>query len=409
MAMALPGFAADFTPVARVDALGGQVFFNDYLGRLNSKSERGDWLLGDGIKLSSAESVIPTLNGQYTNMAEVLPFGGGGTLVTQTLDNTAMLRWVQRAGAWAVKPFASFKNEMLTISDSESLDTGLFDSDQGGAGVELEWKGRRHVKSVRQDLSWDRTAFYHYNPSSPVNPLFGQELFQNVDALNFDSYSYELSVDEAPNAPTLLSASLGMSYLYYPDQQVFSDSPVPTGELPSQPTSQKRVDYMDTATVGATRRWSGSWGSRPWAGSAGLTAGYVGLSSNQNNFDDGQSQSNLLRVNPNYYSYDEFSAGPLLNVTLGGGWLANLSYNYAFRAYRSRPVQNADGAYPMNAAEINTRTQTLSYSLTCPLTKRWSFQASGGYVDAASNTQFDKFYLYSYGYLYYFAGFGVAL
>ena len=397
--------------------MGGQMFFNDYLGKLDSKSEQGNWLFGDGIKLSSGESVIPTLNGQYTNMAEVLPFGGGGTLVTQTLDNTVMLRWVHRAGAWAVKPFASFKNEMLTISKTEALDTGLLDSDQGGAGVELEWKGRRHFKSVRQDLSWDRTVFYHYNPQSPINPLFGQELLQNGEALNFDSYSYELSVDEAPDAPTLLSASLGLSYLYYPDQQVFSGPPspgssLPLGELPSQPTSQKRVDYMDTATVGATRRWAGSWGSRPWSGSAGLTAGYVGLNSNQNDFDLLQSNSTQPHINMNYYSYDEFSAGPILNFTLGGGWLANLSYNYAFRAYRDRPVQNADGIYPTTmsaAATINTNTQTLSYSLACPLTKRWSFQASGGYVGATSNTQFDKFYLYSYSYLYYFAGFGVAL
>lgn len=396
--------ALENTPVVRVDAAGGQIFFKDSAGTsktlVGSASGTGDWIFADGLKLSDDDVLLPTFSGQYLRRDQVNQIGGGGTLVSETLDDDASLRWIHSMGSWLIKPNVNYKSELAVSLPQDSLGKGFFDMRQAGAGVELERKGER-LKSVRQNLGVSRTDYYHYQAAR--SPLFGAEFLLDRRALDFVSYDYSIAADYVPWGDGLLSASAEGSYADYAHQQTLEPNPVnPAGFVIS---STNRHDWLGTWLLGLTQRWAGSLDGTPVEGSAGLTAGYVVLSSNQNDFDASQSGMGA-RFNSNYYSYHEISAGPLLSVT-SGKWKSSLSYNYAQRSYVSRPVQDSSGAYLGGA--VRTDTQTAAYSLTCQLGRGFSAQASGGYVHAASNTRFENFYLYNYSYPYYFLGFGYSL
>jgi len=387
----------------KLDAAGGRLFFHDYGGENDTTTGSADWLMADGLKFSDHDALLPSLNGRYSRSSQVNQIGGGGTLVTQSLDDTAGLRWIRSFGAWALKPNASYKSELATIDSQEDLGAGLFDFGQESAGAELEWTGQGALKSVRQDFSVSNTDYYHYQPGR--SPLFGAELLSNGRDLNFISYGYTATADLAPWAGGLLSASLGGSYLDYGDQKVVEGD---TGAKTFTITSRARQDWMGNFVASITQKLPDDPGGLPVTGSATLSLGFTALRSNQNDVDKYQSDSSVFKFNPDYYSYDEFSAGPLVSLVVAGKLRMSFSYNFARRDYLSRPVQNGAGNYL--GGNVYTDTHTLAYSASYPV---WpsglSAQISGGYVASSSNMAFENFYLYNYSYPYAFAGLSYAL
>ena len=402
----VPIAALENTPVVRVDAAGGQVFFKDFAGTsktpVGTAAGSADWLFADGMKLSENDLLIPAVSGQYLRRDQVNQLGGGGTLVSQTLDDSASLRWVHSFGAWLIKPNIDYKNELAVSLPQDSIGKGLFDMSQFSAGLEAEWKGER-VKSLRQTFAASKTDYYHYQTAR--SPLFGAELLLDGRNLNFLSYDYTLAADFVPWESALLSGSAGANFEDYAHQNVLQADPAnPAGFLI---VSKNRRDLLGTWLLSMTQRWSSSWGETPLETSAGLSAGYVVLSSNQNDFDAFQSAATSARFNSNFYSYHESSIGPLLSLTVAGKWKATASYTYARREYVARPVQDSLGSYL--GGSVRTDTHAASISLSGQLSKHFSAQASGGYVYSSSNSHFESFYLYNYSYPYYFAGFGYTL
>ncbi len=406
MLIAGPARALDQVPIARFDAAGGQVFFKDYAG--TSKTPAGtaaasaDWLFADGLKLSDDDALIPAISGQYMRRDQVNQIGGGGTLVSQTLDNDASLRWVHSFGSWAIKPNVDYKSELAVSLPGDALGKGFFDFRQVDAGIEAEWKGET-VKSARETFSAGRIQYYHYRFGIGVSPLFGEELHTDNRNLDFSSYNDTLAIDLVPWEDGLVSASLGGSLADYAHQRRLD----PDSANGSVLSTVDRRDWMGTALLGLTQRWSGELGGLPAEGSAGVTGGYVVLSSNQNNFDLNQSFSTAFQFNPNYYSYHEYAIGPLLSLTLDRRYTATFAYNYTRRQYVDRPVQDSTGAYL--AGHVRTSAHSASYGLSYQATKRLSARAMGGYVYSTSNSHFESFYLYNYSYPYYFVGFGWSL
>ncbi len=387
----------------KIDGAAGRLFFHDYTGENDTTTGDADWLLADGLKLSDSDTLLPSFNGAYTHSSQVNQIGGGGTLVTQTLDNAASLRWIHSFGAWSLKPNISYKSELATINSQEALGAGIFDFGQESGGAELEWSVQGLVKSVRQDFSASNTDYYHYQPGR--SPLFGVELLSNGGDLNFMSYSYTASADFALWNGGLATASLGGSLLDYGDQKVIEgDANAKTYSL----TSRTRQDSMADAVLSLTQKLSGSPAGIPVEASASLSLGYTALRSDQNDVDNFQSNSSVFMFTPDYYSYDEFSAGPLLSLSVARKCLISLSYNFARRNYLGRPVQNGAGGYL--GGTVYTDTHTVAYSVSYPiLFPGLNVQASGGYVAASSNMAFENFYLYNYSYPYFFAGLGYAL
>lgn len=399
--------AAELQPVLKLDAAGGQVLFSDQntrdLSFSNSAAATGDWLFAEGIAFSPGDILLPQFSGQYARRNQLTSIAGGSIQTSQTMDNTVGLRWIYDLGDnWKVKPNFSFKSELIAQNNSEALGAGLFDLHQEQGGVEFEWNGE-DLKSLRQSISGGKTQYYHYDPRN--SPLFGLELLTGRQVLDIDAIDYQAAADYQPWKDGLLTGTLDLSRIEYPNQIVFQGL---------VPTTSKRVDWLWSTLLGLTQKWTVVPGERPVDLSASLTGGFAELVSNQNDVDiqSPAGQASVLATgngipNSDYYSYTEYSIGPMFSLASGAAWRATLGYNFARRDYRDRPVQDGAGQYVSD--KIRTETHTLTISGLYMLTKNWSVQASAGYVRAFSNTGFQNFYLYSYNFPYYFLGFGYAL
>lgn len=343
--------------------------------------------------MSERDALIPLYSGRYLRREQISDAGGGARAVSETLDQAAGVRFVRSWGAWSIKPNASYKSQ-LVAGRGESLGSGLFDRGQASAGLEAERRGVKFT-SVRQTVSAAASRYYHYQAAR--SPLFGAELLSDDRALDTAAYDYTAAADYALGERHVLSASAGVSLVDYPRQRVFEGAAL-SGRL--------RRDWLGTATLGAARRLPQETGARIF-GSAGLSAGYAVLSSNQNGLDAGQSTPGQVRANPDYYSYMEWSAGPLVNLGGREGWKISVSYNYARRAYRARLVQDAAGGYAPD--KVRTDIQTLSCVASYPLFGRLAVQASGGWLKASSNNRFETYSLSNYDYPYLFLGLSFAL
>jgi hypothetical protein len=405
-ALAAPLQALEHAPLLRLDASGGQIFFKTPSGY--SRTIKGtatgslNWLFADGVALGESDTVIPSVSGQYLRRNQVNHIGGGGTLVTETLDNNAGLRWIHAAGSWSFKPTLAYKGQLVVSLPGETFGKGFFDMNQVSAALEIERKGER-LKSLRQGFSAAKTRYYHYEASR--SPLFGLELLLHDRALDFVAYGYTIGADLEPWENGLLSASAEGSYLDYSRQRVLKPAPGVADAF--RIGSKTRRDLAVSALAGLTHRGALTLGELPVEWSAGMTAAFLQFDSNQNNFDAGQSAAAVFRLNRDFYSYREASAGPLLSATVAKRWRASLLYNAARRRYDQRETQDSEGAYA--GGRVITTTQSVSGSLSCQLHKSLSAQASGGYFRSESNTKFDSYYLYNFSYPYYFVGLSYSL
>lgn len=393
--LASPAAGFDTVPVARLEAAGGRVAFRDggVAGRpLDSPAGSAAWRLGAGLRLSEDDTLVPLASGSYMRRRQVSDVAGSATATTETLTQSAGLRYMRALGSWTLKPNVSYQSR-LEASGEERLGRGMFDRRQTGAGLEAEWK-RGPLKSLRLTASAARARYYHYQAARST--LFGAELLLDDRALDASSYDLNAASDWAAGERWTLSASAGASRVDYPHQVVFEGATT---------TGRARRDLVGSWTLGASRAWAA--GDGRYSGSAGLTAGFSMLSSNQNDVDPGQSSAGVLRENPDFYSYSEWSAGPTLGAGARGGWRASLSYQVSERAYRARPAQDASGGYL--DARARTRVQTLSWAASYPVLGGLSAQASGGWVKASSNTRFERYSLYNYSYPYLFIGAAYAL
>lgn len=388
-ALAAPAGAYEWVPVASVDLLGGQYFFQ---GQHTSFSGNGDWLFSPGLQLSERDALIPLLSGQYRRTREVRELVGGGFLTQESLDNTAALKYVRLLSeSWNVKPSLSYKNELITESEDETLGNGLFDYHKVSAGVELERTGGELVKSLRQSVNVYAIRFYHYRALSAQSADLGAEVNAGDRVLDFDAYDYSVAADLLPREGTLLSASFLASVRPYRDQKLVT--------LAGTYSSADRLDlYFAGALSG--RQALPAWGRLESA--AGLNAALYRSASNQHNYD-----AQNTRFNPGYYDYVEFAAGPFVAARWDKGPTASLSYDYTQRNYDRRPIQDAAGLYGQDA--IRMRTHTVAASLTWPLLKGLSAKLQGSYRRATSNMLYESTYRYNYWTAHYFAGLGWTL
>lgn len=381
--------AARWTPAAKVEAFGGQYFFQ---GKQTSFSGNANWLFSPGLQLSDRDALIPIVSGQYRRTREVRELVGGGFLTQESLDNAAALQWVRLLSRdWNVKPSLSYKNELITESVDEKLGSGLFDYHKFSAGIELERTGGSLFKSVRQSLGAYAVRFYHYRALSAQSAALGAEVNAGDRVLDFNAYDYSVAADAVPREGALLSGSLLVSVRPYRDQKIV--------KLSGTYSTAERLDLYWAGALSA-RQSLPAW--RRLESAAGLNAIMIRSISNQHNYD-----AKNTRFNPDYYDYSEVSVGPFLALRWNNGPTASLSYDYTQRNYDRRPIQNASGIYGQDA--VRMRTHTISAAFSCPLYKNISAKVQGSYRRATSNMLYESTYRYNYWTAHYFAGLGWTL
>lgn len=388
-AFAAPARALEWTPVAKLDAFGGQYFFQ---GENTNFSGNANWLFSPGLQLSAHDAVIPVVSGQYRRTREVRELVGGGFLTQESLDNTVSLQWIHLLSeTWNVKPSVSVKSEFITESVDESLGTGLFDYQKFATGLEFERVGGEVFKSVRQGLSAYAVRFPRYRALASQSADLGVEVNSGDRVLDFNAYDYSLAADILPREGTLLSVSLLLSVRPYRDHKLVTEAGTYSNE--------GRLDLYG-AVAGSARQGLPALGRLESA--AGLNASLTRTVSNQHNYD-----AQNTRFNPDYYDYTEASAGPFLALRWNKGPSASLSYDYTQRNYDRRPTQTAAGLYGVDA--IRMRTHTVNVAGAWPLWKGVSLKLQGAYRRATSNMLYESTYRYNYWTAHYFAGLGWSL
>lgn len=376
--------ALSWVPVAKIDALGGQFYFQ---GENTSFSGNANWLFSPGVKLDDRNALIPLFSGQYRRTREVQELIGGGFLTQETLDNTVAVKWVHLLSQdWNVKPSLSYKNQMITESKDETLGKGIFDYHKISFGTELEKTGGELFPSVRVGAGAYGVRFYHYSALSASSADLGAEVNAGDRVLDFNAYDFTLAADMLPAEGTLLSASLLTSYRPYRDQKIVTVS--------GGYQSTNRYDVFAAGALSARQNLP-KWGELESV--AGLNLGYTRLLSNQNNYD-----ATNTRFNPGYYDYGEFAAGPFAALRWRKKLTASAGYDYTRRAYDHRPIQHESGVYGQQAIRLDTHTVNVGFSY--PVWRKISAKAQGAYRRATSNMLYESSYRYNYYTAYYFVG-----
>jgi hypothetical protein len=385
LACASRAAAAEWTPLMRLDVLGGQFF---YEGSNTSFSGNANLLFSPGVRLSDKDTIVPTLSSSYRRTREVRELVGGGFLTQESLANTAMVKYVRQLNdTWAVKPSVSYHNELITESEDDELGDGLFDFHKVSAGLELERRTER--LNVRHSVSAYTVRFYHYRAlASSVAEDLGAEINSGDRVLDFDGYDYQLSADYLAGERTMLTGTALASYRPFRDQRIVTQ----TGEY----VARNRYDFF-YAGMGALQQRLPDWGTVKQG--LGLAATYSQLAATQNNYD-----ATFTRFNPDYYDYYELGAGPQWFGSAGQRLHWSLGYDFSRRRYLHRPVQTEDGSYSTTDDRVYTHTHTATWLFTYLLWKQLSLKVQGAYRLSRSNMTYEATYKYNYDSAHYFAG-----
>lgn len=388
-APAVAAEAAEFIPVIRLDFYGGQIFFQT---QAPSIAASGDWLFSPAVRLSDRDTLIPSLSGAYRRTREVKEYIGGGFIVDETVDNMAALKWVHHVDeAYAVKPSASYKSQLVSETDDEKLGNGLFDHNKFSFGVEIERRGETLV-SLRHSF----TAFgvRYYNFKALTADRFGDEILSGHNVLDFNSYDYSVEAKIQAGEKILLTASGLGSYRDFVDQRIVTRS----GTF-----SEKNRKDLYVSMVLTAERLLPALGS-DWyllEPAAGFSGGWDQLGSNQNHYD-----APRLRFEGDYYDYKEILAGAFFKLLFGRKSAVSAGYDYVRRFYKVRAALNAEGVALVDRAFNNTHQFT--YEFSRPIYAGFSLKARGAHRLESSNDKYERSYRSNFHSAHYFIGLGWA-
>lgn len=384
---------AEFVPIFKADALGGQFFFD---GNNTSFSGNANLLFTPAVKLSDRDMFVPTLTSQYRRTREVRELIGGGFLTQESLDTMLSLKWVrQLSQTWAVKPGLSYKNELIAEAQGETLGNGLFDYHKISAGLEAE--RRAQILNLRLGAAAYTVRYYHYRALAATQQDLGAEVNSGDRVLDFNGYDGVVGVDWKLGEASVLTGTFLSSVRLFREQNLVTESGayVPT----------KRRDLYLLGTAGVQRQLP-EWSLRRLRAenAAGMNLSFGYLQSNQDNYD-----ASRTRFNPDYYDYSEFSLSPYYAMRLAKKFAATINYDFTRRRYVGRPVQTADGNYSSTNDRVYIHTHTVGWQFAYPIWKGLSVKVSGSYRVSASNMTYEKAYKYNYESAHYFAGLSYSL
>ncbi len=375
-----------WTPVAKLDFVGGQVFFE---GQSTSFTGNGNWLLVPGLKFTDKFSLIPTVSGKYRRIREVQELVGGGFLTRENFENTASVKGIYKWNdTWKTKVKSSFKTQLVVESDDEKLGKGLYDNHKLSFGLELERTGVL-FKSLRLSFDPYGVRFFRYKTLSSGTSL-GAEIKSGENTLDFNAYDTSLSAVLSLLGRFVLTGSTLFSYRPYTDQFTVTSS--------GQYTDDKRKDYYSLTSLGLQSHLPTFDNNVIEIESvAGLDLSYTIQKSNQHNYDAAKT-----KFNQKYYDYDEYSITPQLTAKFMNKLELVLSYGFTNRKYSDRVVQDTDGNY--RSSLLYQNFHTVSYALKYPILYGLSVTAQGAYRKTTSNMEYEKTYRYNYHSQHYFLG-----
>ncbi len=391
LALAAPARAVDITPLLDAQALGGQYFFGRQKGDVSGS---GSITFAPAIAVDDRWSVLPALSSSFEGTKEVVDPVGQGTVLSQQLENRVSARGVYEtaSGKWRLKPFASWRYQLLKETSGEKWGKGLFDDWQWDIGGEAEYVDREPF-AARARASYFETRFPNYATLESQGAAQGAGLARpGAGAFTLDSRSAEASGEfELPlGARWVGEGRLELVYSRFPQQRVVAASGLFSDAL--------RQDLVTTWTAGAKLPVELN---TDWRGVGGFSLSYAFNTSNQALYDAAQTAYLPLAENWSGWRGGPWAKafiGPLRRpATLSG------SLELGLRRWPHRPAQDETGLYDGDA--LRQRTWTATASVSYPLGERFSAVATLQWLRATSNQAYQQLYRYDYSATNYLFGF----
>ncbi|MCG3205487.1 MAG: hypothetical protein KCHDKBKB_02208 [Elusimicrobia bacterium] len=334
------------------------------------------------LKYSDKFTLIPTVQSYYHGTRTAEELAGGNTLFQDTWDNGIGVKAVHSLNEkWNIKENIGARFKWFRETTDERWTHGLYDYRILNAGLEAERKwGKKTSIAAGYDISLLQFPNYVSLESSQSEDRSREYAGENV--LDTRSHLFSLRI----KAPLFwgLSTSLN-SFLtprYYTDQHVV--------QLTGLLSATTRDDLFSSNTLSIDRVFTLF---RKTKLISTVIVGHNSLDSNQNHYDAKQTY-----FAANYYDYDQNIAGLQMNYAFGSKMqspmLINLGYNYSHRNYRSRTIQDADGAY-LNE-KLYLIEQAINLGFSYPLAKNFRVKMSTTFAQSKSNNNFESLYRYNY-------------
>jgi hypothetical protein len=390
---AVPAFALEVHPIYGLQMLGGQSF---YTGQRGSLSGNVSGLAAPAMKLNENWSLLPSFNTQYQGTQQPVNIIGGQTLFQSQWDNRLALRGIYTPdeSKWRLKPFTSFKYQMLQETKDEQLGSGLFDYYQYDLGFDAQYVYKDPF-SVRLSLDYFKTVFPNYQSleSQAATQFAGQSLARELvgdRVLDTHNGMFAFSVDAPIYDRLVVEGGASIVYTKFPSQHLVLAS----GDL----EPRLREDVTSSAMVGVKMPTEFNSDLRTLAG---LDLGGTYMTSNQNNYD--AAQTTFL---PFYYNYGEMRISPSFKVLIGDVKLPvvlSVSGTYFHRRYPYRPTQDSTGIY--QSEKVYSNNFVFGTSLSYPMAPHFELLFNFQYGRGTSNQTFEQFYKYNYTVANYMFGF----
>jgi hypothetical protein len=387
LAFAPAAQAGEFIPVTVANFSTGQYFFD------GQKSALGGNLgvqFVPAYKVSERLAFVPSVESNYRGTRSAEELAGGSTLFQDTWENALGFKAVMSpTERWTYRARVGARMKWFRETADEEWNDGLYDYRSGSLGAEAERKWGARSLAAGYDFSMLQFPNYSSLESSQSSDLSRELAGDHV----LDAAIHVLSLRARTPLPGRFHAEAS-GYLaprMYTDQHVVG--------LSGLFTSSERLDTTSGVNLALDRSFRGPKSSMI---SATLLYGYLGLQSNQNHYD-----ARLTTFVPDFYDYDQQTTGAQFRVGFGqtgaGPMSLDFAGTYSHRNYRSRPIQDTDGAYVTERLHVIETSVTAGFSY--PLTRNIRARVSSTVGRSRSNNKFEELYRYNYSNANYQFGF----
>ncbi|MEW6041490.1 MAG: hypothetical protein AB1633_08220, partial [Elusimicrobiota bacterium] len=380
-------------PVTNLSLYGGQYSLK---GENTSFNGNLELFFTPVINFSPEKALMPMISLTYRGTKDVQELVGGGTMVREYADiGPVTLKYVHKySDTFKAKIRGSYKIEYLKETKDETWQKGLFDYNKGLGGIELEKAYPDTFWNLRVGVDYYVMKYSNYaslisKSQTTLDTTTYQELSTNAGVNVLDYNTAETFIELSHSFNDNLTGRL----LYDFSLKDFLDQKIANTDGSFKSELRKDIIHLLAFTLqGNTERAVLS-----------LSDSIQLYTSNQNSYDAGST-----KYIPNFYGYFQNSLTPSVTFKLGQEQpysLFSLYWDIAFRQYADRLAQNSDATYTQEKINQLTSTQGLSILIPSPgIMRGLSFRLSANNRSSQSNMKYEKYYLYNYSVVSYFAG-----
>lgn len=328
--------------------------------------------------------VVPALDfGPRWSLAPVLAYlrEGRGLVIEEgsffTSQNTFLAKPVLRyraSSAWDLKAWGSAKRAVNQEAEGEAWSIGLYDFEEFGGGVGLDWHPGGGLEKASLGLEVMHRGYPNWHE-------LGATATRGLNYYSKDYNGWKLALDLAGDRKAAWGWKTGVTVL----QKYYSDSLLVNAADGTLDYDKLRSDNLIRYNLGGRASFTPQW-------SANLDLAVDWNNSNQNFYDGAFGQRE-----PGFYDYLSVGGGPSLTWTPSGnegpGLTASLSLTN--RTYDGRLVRHSDGSY--------TRSKQADFEQRYGLDGRWPIFTKGlalvgglDYLLSSSNQGFEQNLRYTY-------------